>query len=81
MERVGGVQLERALWPLSHPRLHTPIPHPHPRPQPLSQSHNYHGEAINPRHLSRYERWRGYGLFYMAERDKEHKRIQLSPHQ
>lgn len=44
------------------------------------QYHNYHGEAINPKHLSRYERWRGYGIFYMPDRDREHKRIQLHPH-
>nr|BAU71128.1 proton/phosphate symporter [Parachlorella kessleri] len=44
------------------------------------QYHNYHGEATNPRHLSRYERWRGYGLFYMPARDREHKRLQGNPH-
>lgn len=37
--------------------------HPHVRTYvPASpQTENYHGPAVKPKHLSLYERWRGYG--------------------
>lgn len=40
------------------------------------QLHNYHGEAANPRFLSLYERWRGYGKHYDPEMDAAQKELQ-----
>ena len=40
------------------------------------QYDKYYGEAINPKYLSLYERWRGYGRHYDRERDEEQKRLQ-----
>lgn len=40
------------------------------------QYEQYHGEAINPKHLSLYERWRGYGKNHNPEIDREHKKLQ-----
>ncbi|PRW58781.1 proton phosphate symporter [Chlorella sorokiniana] len=41
---------------------------------------NYHGEAVNPRYLSLFERWRNYDEHYNPERDYAHKQLQLHPH-
>jgi MFS family permease len=41
---------------------------------------NYRGEAVNPRYLSLYERWRRYDAHYHPEADYAHKELQLHPH-
>lgn len=46
----------------------------HDCPDP-AQYEEYGGEAINPKHLSLYERWRGYGKNYNPEIDWEHKKL------
>ncbi len=43
---------------------------------PPLQLDKYHGEAINPKYLSLYERWRGYGRHYDPQKDLEQKRLQ-----
>ncbi|KAL4429622.1 hypothetical protein ABPG77_008671 [Micractinium sp. CCAP 211/92] len=40
------------------------------------QIHNYHGQAVHPRYLSLYERWRGYGKHFDAAKDAEQRRLQ-----
>lgn len=40
------------------------------------QVHHYHGPAVKPRHLSLYERWRGYGKHYDPAKDAEQRRLQ-----
>ena len=40
------------------------------------QEGNYHGEAVNPKHLSRFERWLGWGKGYDPEADKEQATLQ-----
>ncbi|KAL4458363.1 hypothetical protein ABPG75_013228 [Micractinium tetrahymenae] len=43
------------------------------------QVRNYHGAAVRPRHLSLYERWRGYGKHYDPAQDAEQRRLQEVP--
>lgn len=40
------------------------------------QMHNYHGAAIKPKHLSLYERWRGYGTHYDLRLDEQQRKLQ-----
>lgn len=40
------------------------------------QAHNYHGEAVNPKFLSWFERWQGYGKAYDPVADKEQAKLQ-----
>lgn len=40
------------------------------------QLKNYHGNAIKPKHLSLYERWRGYGEHYSPELDAQQRKLQ-----
>ncbi|EFN51657.1 hypothetical protein CHLNCDRAFT_59145 [Chlorella variabilis] len=40
------------------------------------QIQNYHGPATNPKHLSLYERWRGYGEYYNPREDALQHRLQ-----
>ncbi|KAI7844838.1 hypothetical protein COHA_001492 [Chlorella ohadii] len=44
------------------------------------QYSNYRGEAVNPRYLSLFERWRRYDAHYHPEADFAHKELQLHPH-
>ena len=47
-----------------------------PAPGLCLQYDKYYGEAINPKYLSLYERWRGYGRHYDREGDEEQRRLQ-----
>jgi hypothetical protein len=40
------------------------------------QGNNYHGEAVNPKYLSLYERWVGYGKQYDPVADAEQRKLQ-----
>lgn len=40
------------------------------------QAHNYHGEAVNPKYLSLYERMVGYGKLYDPVADAEQRKLQ-----
>ena len=40
------------------------------------QEKNYHGEAVNPRHLSPFERLMGYGKAYDPVADKQQRQLQ-----
>ncbi|PSC68539.1 proton phosphate symporter [Micractinium conductrix] len=40
------------------------------------QWHHYHGPAVKPRHLSLYERWRGYGKHYDLRLDEQQRKLQ-----
>ncbi|KAI7842967.1 hypothetical protein COHA_003372, partial [Chlorella ohadii] len=40
------------------------------------QTENYHGPAVKPKHLSMYERWRGYGKHYDARLDAQQRKLQ-----
>ncbi len=40
------------------------------------QTHNYHGECVNPKFLSLYERWVGYGKQYDPVADAEQIKLQ-----
>lgn len=40
------------------------------------QTKNYHGPAVKPKHLSLYERWRGYGKHYDERLDAQQRKLQ-----
>lgn len=40
------------------------------------QAHNYHGEAVNPKFLSLFERWQGHGKAYDPVADREQAKLQ-----
>jgi MFS family permease len=40
------------------------------------QARNYHGEAVNPKFLSWFERWQGYGKQYDPVADREQAKLQ-----
>lgn len=42
------------------------------------QAQHYHGEAVNPKYLSLFERWRGYGKAYNPVADKEQAELQVA---
>jgi len=37
---------------------------------------HYHGEAVNPKYLSYFERWMGWGKSYNPQLDKDQKKLQ-----
>lgn len=44
------------------------------------QEHLYHGEAVNPRYLSPFERWLGWAKPYDPADDREQKKLQKMSH-